>query len=159
MRGHVRARGGDAGSAVGVEVPARGGELVGKDAGRGEALVFAHGHRDEAFVLALLARAAGCAGGVEGALAGVELEEAFAEVAPAGGGLLGFPCSEGVARGGVAGLGLGGDGGEVGWGGFVGGVGERAGREYGPGDGEDAFDVGMVEGVRLEGLRDGDVFG
>lgn len=159
MRRHVRARGSDAGSAVGVEEAASGGELAGEDAGRGEALVFAHGHRHEAFVLALPFRTAGRAGGVMGLLAGVELEEAFAEVAPAGGGLLGFPCGEGVVGGRLAGVGLGGDGAEVGWGGFVGGVGEGAGGEDGPGDGEDAFDVGVVEGVGLEGLGDGDVFG
>lgn len=86
-------------------------------------------------MLVLPFRAAGCAGGVKGLLAGVELEEAFAEVAPAGGGLLGFPCCEGVAGGWLAGVGLGGYGGEVGWGGFVGGVGEGAGGEDGPGDG------------------------
>lgn len=110
-------------------------------------------------MLALLSQAAGRAGGVVGSLAGVELEEAFAEVAPAGGGLLGFPCGEGVACGRFGGFGLGGDGGEVGWGGFMGGVGEGAGGEDGPGDGENAFDVGVVEGVGLKGLRDGDVFG
>lgn len=105
-------------------------------------------------MLALLSHAAGRAGSVKGLLAGVELEEAFAEIAPAGGGLLGFPCREGVARGRFAGFGLGGDGAEVGWGGFVGGVGEGAGGEDGAGDREDAFDVGVVDGVGLEGLRD-----
>lgn len=86
-------------------------------------------------MLALPFRAAGRAGAVKALFAGVELEEAFAEVAPAGGGLLGFPCGEGVAGGWLAGFGLGGDGGEVGWGGFEGGVGEGAGGEDGAGDG------------------------
>lgn len=147
----------DAGCAVGVRESTTTGEGSLHNRWRSKFLVCGRRRREQCFSLALLGSVQGGEPAVCSLLAGSELLERFPQVAaavfgefgfpedvPAGGGVGGFWGREGTRGGGRGG------GPEVVLGRFSGGVGFWG--EDWTGDGEDAFDVGLVEGVWLGGF-------